>query len=168
MPSDCEAAGGTTAGAAAAGAKRARNVLNSSSVYSSRNRAVSGSARFNESKSMSMGTSVQMVTRRLARRMLSAFSVTFFFSPGFRESALAIRFSTEPYWRTRIGAVFLPMPGQPGILSALSPSRASKSITCKVLSISYRLHTSATPRISPSSPRNEGRYMKILSVTSWP
>ena len=42
-------------------------------------------------------------------------------------AALATRASSEPYWRSHLAAVTGPTPGTPGMLSEVSPTKASQS-----------------------------------------
>ena len=74
----------------------------------------------------------------------------------------------DPYLLSNLAAVLGPMPGTPGMLSALSPIRPSKSMTCSVRSMPNRSHTSAGPQTCGGLPDRPGRYMRTFSVTSWP
>ena len=78
------------------------------------------------------------------------------------------RVSIDPYFASNLAAVLGPMPGTPGMLSALSPIKPSKSMTCSVRSMPKRSHTSAGPHTSGGLPERPGRNMRTFSVTNWP
>ena len=64
-------------------------------------------------------------------------------------------------------AVFSPTPGTPGMLSAESPINPNKSMTWAGSSSPYRSRTSSGPHTVGGLPPRPGRYMRILSLTSW-
>ena len=70
-----------------------------------------------------------MVASRLLIMASCACSSTLAFTPfGFTLSTFAMRFSTLPYSKISLVAVFSPTPGIPGILSDWSPIRPLKSM----------------------------------------
>ena len=71
------------------------------------------------------GTSRRIVVRNSARSAISRFSVRLFLAlGGVTSSRFSYIPSRLPNSASSLIAVFLPMPGTPGILSEVSPSRA--------------------------------------------
>ena len=126
----------------------------------------SGSDIAKSSSSNVTGTSSIMVANCLERIPFSLLLSMFSRSLPFSWSVWARRFSIEPKSASSFLAVFSPTPGSPGILSTASPIIPRKSITCKGFCTSNFSCTSFTPQISTSLPPREGRYIKILSLTS--
>ncbi len=120
------------------------------------------------SKSGSTGTSRAMVASRFDSRACSRKFSRFSFCLPFNSSVESSSTSMDPYLLSSLAAVLGPMPGTPGMLSALSPIRPSKSMTCSVRSMPNRSHTSAGPQTCGGLPDRPGRYMRTFSVTSWP
>ncbi len=160
--------GCVVAGALSPPFRRGRKLLNSMRVNISRSLSVSSGSLTSVSKSTSMGTSVRIVASCREKRMLSALARMRSPSAPFIVSAFSSILSTDPNSAISLVAVFGPTPGHPGMLSIASPSRASRSTTCEGDCMPYFSHISFTPLISNPVPFSEGRYMKTLSVTSWP
>gem|GEM_PF-3618831 len=125
----CGACGACGVAVGVAG-RRDRNVRNSSSVYIARSASRSGALSAHSSSLSVMGTSVLMVAKNFEKRIWSACVSTFSLSAPLSSPLCASRFSTEPYCCTSFSAVLGPTPGQPGMLSAVSPMSPSMSMTC--------------------------------------
>jgi len=113
------------------------------------------------------GTSVLMVAKNLENSICERFSSTLVFKAPFNRSVFASRFSIPPKSAISLTAVFSPTPGQPGMLSELSPINPNMSITCSGDCMPYFVFISSGPKISKSPP-NLGRYMKMCDDTNCP
>ena len=120
----------------------------------------------NSSSMKSTSTSMIIVANILETIPCSAKLITFSFCFPFNSSALAIKFSTEPYFCIKIFEVFSPIPGIPGILSAASPHKPKISITLIGSSTSNFAQISGTPHTSGGLPPRPGLYINILSETN--
>ena len=128
------------------------SVLNSSSANSELSFSLSGSTSLRLSRLSSMGTSVRIVARNFDIRMSSAAASIFSLSLPFTSADLLISSSTEPKSLISFTAVFSPTPGHPGKLSALSPIKASRSITCAGLFMPYFSSICPAPIMSYPPP----------------
>ena len=153
---------------AAAPSTRRANVLNSSDSNTAISFSASGSCTRMASKSASTGTSKAMVANRLESKACSRKFSRFSFCLPLSSSVESNSVSIDPYLDKSLAAVLGPIPGTPGMLSALSPMRPNRSMTCSVRSIPNRSQTSAGPQMSGGLPDRPGRNMRTFSVTSWP
>ena len=124
------------------------SVLNSSSVKISANCFSFLGSIFKSESLHFMGTSVIIVASRLESSACCLLFSTFSFCFPLSSSTWSSKPSTVSYFFKSLGAVFLPMPGIPGILSTLSPHNARTSITCSGLDTFHFSSTSLMPSIS--------------------
>ena len=113
-----------------------------------------------------MGTSRMIVASSLERRAWSEWVSTFSFCLPLSLAALAMRFSIEPNSAMSFFAVFSPMPGIPGMLSAASPQSPRMSMTCSARSISQFASMSGRSITSWSDPLRPGFHMQVDSEMS--
>ena len=104
--------------------------LNSNSWNKPNNSFMFGSLTNSSSSLSSIGVSVLIVARKRENLICSTLLSTLVFKAPLSLSVLASRFSMLPNSCRSFTAVFSPTPGQPGMLSLLSPIRPSRSITC--------------------------------------
>ena len=121
---------------------------NSSSVNIFCSSASSMSLMRRASRSSAMGTSQRMVARKRDIRMSSVAASTFSRSLPLMSAVFDRRVSMSPNCVMSLTAVFSPTPGQPGKLSAESPIRAKRSITCWGELMPYFSVTSSGPMTS--------------------
>ena len=123
-------------------------LLNSSSLKSFVNLSGLGSTTFSSSRLRSTGTSVLIVAKNFDILISSTAASIFSRSLPFTSDERLMSSSTEPNSLMSLAAVFSPTPGQPGKLSALSPMRANKSLTCSGVFTPYLSSISLEPIIS--------------------
>ena len=140
---------------------------NSSSEKSSSTLSLSAFTTFSSSSLNSSGTSVRMVARNCENFICSTLFSILPFSVPLSLSVLASRLLMLPNSCSSFTAVFSPMPGQPGMLSLLSPIRPSRSIIWFLFASPYFSVTSFSP-ITSYPPLWRGRYIYTLPPTSWP
>ncbi len=111
--------------------------LNSKSLNIARSFSSSASLSLRAERSRSIGTSVRIVAKIFAKRILSTLVSTFSRSLPLISAVRESISSTPPNCFISCVAVFGPTPGQPGKLSEESPIRARRSITCLAEERSY-------------------------------
>ena len=133
-------------GTAPSSANSAVRRRNSSCSNKACRRGRSASAGISSSSDKGNGTCRSSATSfhesRASAQWARMFSRRFFWGIA---AALSSTASNEPQSRSNCAAVLGPMPGIPGILSAESPVKASRSWTFCGLSTSQRSHTSCGP-----------------------
>ncbi|MPM71892.1 hypothetical protein SDC9_118863 [bioreactor metagenome] len=144
------------------------NVLNSSSSNISLIAVSFISFLFRLSISISIGTSVFIVAKNFENKICSLFSSIFVLSVPFSLFVFLSKFSTDPNSSSSFSAVFGPTPGQPGILSDVSPIRPSKSITWHGCETLYFSITFLSSSISNSLLPYFGLYIKMCSSVNCP
>ena len=126
--------------------------LNSSSVKTSLINSGSGGSRFKSIGSNGTGESITIVANIFERSPCSLKAMMFSFILPFKSSVCSNNASIEPYSPINFFAVFSPIPGIPGMLSAASPHKPRMSITCNGCSTSNFSQTSLIPKIEGPSP----------------
>ena len=144
---------------------RSMRVRNSISSKIFRSSSSFGSSLFSSSMFNVMGTSILIVARNLENSIIFRLASTLVFKAPFSSAEWERRFSMLPYCAINFCAVFSPTPGQPGMLSELSPISPSISMTCAGDWISNFAFTSSMP-ITSKPPVCLGRYMKTFPPTS--
>ena len=135
-------------------------VRNSSSSNNARNSVSFRGSNSRLFSSKSTGTSILMVARNREKIICSLFSSILVFNAPLSSLVRSSKASMLPNSFRSFTAVFSPTPGQPGILSEVSPIKPNKSITCSWLCSSYLAFTSSGP-ITSKPPVCLGRYIKI-------
>ena len=146
--------------------KRLVRVRNSNSLKSAFSASSSRGERIRSSHVTAIGTSRMIVASSFDRSAWSAWVSTFSFCLPLSLDELAMMFSIEPNSAISFLAVFSPMPGMPGILSAASPHRPRMSMTCSARSISQFLSIVGRSMTSWSEPLRPGFHMQVFSEMS--
>ena len=146
---------------------RDKRLRNSSSENSFRTSSRSMSCSFSSSSEKGRGMSVRMVARSRESSICCSLSVTLFFSAPLSWSFPDSSASIPPNCFISVTAVYSPTPGQPGMLSELSPISPSRSITFFGLSIPYFAFISSGPSFSKVPPFI-GRSIQMFCPTSCP
>ena len=152
--------------AATSGKSRLVRVRNSNSLKSVFNASSSRGERTRSSQVTSMGTSRMIVASCLESRACSAWVSTFSFCLPLSLAEFAMMPSMEPNSAMSFFAVFSPMPGMPGMLSAASPHRPRMSMTCSGRSISQLVSIVGRSMISWSEPFRPGFHMQVVAEMS--
>ena len=113
------------------------------------------------------GTSRMMVTSSFESIACSLLFSRFSFCLPLSWSVDSRIFSMEPNCLMSFLAVFSPIPGTPGMLSAASPQRPRMSMTCDTRSMSHCSRMVGTSRSSTSEPFLPGFHMVVVGLTSW-
>ena len=108
---------------------RLAKVRNSNSLNSGTRVSLDGSTSSTSSQLISIGTSSCIVANFLESRAMSACSRTFSCCLPFSSEMFESSPSTVSYFAISFSALLGPMPGIPGILSAVSPQSPSISMT---------------------------------------